>query len=130
MGLNFSVVLTAGAALVVSSLAQAVTKTNSTLDAKSLAQVDGVLSYCTKIDSRSSSNYLKGESIITNGHSNAEVSGLRHSTEYAKSLAAINLELGKVGVNAGLGACRAFKVQGVVDFSVKAPKHSSSDDRR
>ena len=130
MGLKFSVLMTAGAALIVSSLAQAVTKTNSTLDAKSLAQVDGVLSYCTRIDSRSSSNYLKGESMITNGHSNAEILGLRHSSEYAKSLAAINLELGKVGVNAGLGACRTFKVQGVVDFSVKAPSHSSSDDRR
>jgi hypothetical protein len=129
MGLKFSVVLTAGAALVVSSLAQAVTKPNTTLDPKSLAQIDGVLSYCSRIDARSSSNYLRGESMITNGHSDAEVSGLRHSGDYAASLAAINVQLGKVGINAGLGACRAFKIQGVVDFAVQAPGHSSSDRR-
>jgi hypothetical protein len=128
MGLKHSVVLTAGVALIVSSLAQAVTKPNTTITADSLAKVDGILSFCSRVDSKSSKTYLQGESVITNGHSTAEIASLRHSGEYGVSLASINGQLNKVAIGPGLSACKTFGVRGAVDFTVTAPSHASHSD--
>ena len=78
------------------------------LTPSSLATVDTVLSYCSNVDRSSASGYQSAITIITQGHSDAEVAGVRGTAEYAQTQGALNSQLARTSLGLGIPACRAF----------------------
>lgn len=82
---------------------------NTVLTPTGLATTETVFSYCAQVDRSASPNYLAGVAMITRGHHENEVAGLRRTSDYLKTQATINTQLAKVPYGSGLLACRAFR---------------------
>ena len=106
MSIRFSVIVTAMAVMSVFALAE--TKPFTTLNAPGMATVDGMLTYCRRVDPASASKYTLGINNFTQGHTVEELISIRASKQYATSLADINSYLKKVSNASGINACRAY----------------------
>ncbi len=106
MSIRFSIILAAMAVMSVS--APAVTIPQTTINAPALATVDGILTYCRRVDPGSAANYTLGLKDFTQGHPVAELASIRASKQYANTMAIINSQLLKVSTAAGVNACRAY----------------------
>lgn len=106
MNIRYSVILIAVAIMSVPALAKSNPQT--TLSAPGVATVDGILTYCRRVDTGSAAAYTLALNNLTQGHSPDEVRDIRESKQYKDTLGNINSQLLKVPTAAGANACRAY----------------------
>jgi hypothetical protein len=106
MSIRYSVILAALAVMSVSALAES--KPQTTLTAPGMGTVDGILTYCQKVDHMSAAKYMLGLDNFTKGHSKDELEDIRASTQYKTTREALNTQLLKVSNSAGISACRNY----------------------
>ena len=106
MSIRNSVVLAALAVMSVSALAKPNPQT--TLSAPGMGTVDGILTYCQRVDPGSTAKYTLGLNNFTGGHPPGEVKDIRESKQYKSTLATIDGQLLKVSTATGVSACRAY----------------------
>jgi hypothetical protein len=135
MGLRFSIALITGAALAVSSLANATplgkspvtvnprasagntsVKTTplpvsiraSSISIGVLAQLEGILSYCAAVDPKSSGKYRLVLKNIRSGLPESETDDLQENAAFVDNEKAANTQLAKIPLSTGISDCRTI----------------------
>lgn len=106
MGIKFLCAL--ALALSAAVLATAETKDATTINIESLARVDGIASYCGRVDPQHSSLYQQRSAAFVRGHSDSEIKGDRSTSRYQFAFGAVNQDLNKLAPNLGAGNCSAL----------------------
>jgi hypothetical protein len=106
MKASFIAVCATAAVVLASALAQ--TRTAPRLDARSLARVEAVTSYCENVDPASDSEYVSRVAGAMRGHSDAEVHQARSSSEYHQAMAQATETLAKVPPSSAVSACNEY----------------------
>jgi len=121
MSLRFSIAVIMGTVLAVSSLSHATppiqnTSTKSTsspanqtpITIEGLARVQGVLTYCAVVDSKSAVKYQQALSNIISGHSSAEIKEDQSSSRFIYALGVVDTEIAKLPVATVVSSCKNF----------------------
>lgn len=121
MRLRFSIAVITGTVLAVSSLSHATPPTQNTsvkstsspasktpITIEGLARVQGILTYCAVVDSKSASKYQQALSNVTSGHSTAEIKEDQSSSRFAYALGVVDTEIAKLPVAAVVTSCKNF----------------------
>jgi hypothetical protein len=128
MHLRFSVALITGTVLAVSTLGHATSSLHSPgnhsmkvipghLNAKTsavsspitiegLARVEGILSYCAKVDPKSATKYQQFMSNILTGHSSGEIDTDQGSSRYTFALGVVDQTIAKLPASTVVSACQ------------------------
>lgn len=106
MQFRTAALLAAMAVMSVSALPE--TKDATTIFIESLARVDGITSYCTRIDAKNAQSYQDDVAMIIRGHSSTEIQGDRGTSRYQYALGTVNLQLSKIATGTGMSACKTL----------------------
>lgn len=108
MRLRFSAVLITGTVLTVSSLAHAGSAPTAPITIEGLARVEGTLSYCAKIDPKSSAKYQQALNNVLSGHPVSEIKADQSSSRYTYALGVLDQTIAKLPVGTVLSSCQNF----------------------
>jgi hypothetical protein len=125
MRLRFSIAVITGTVLAVSSLSHATPPTQNTsvkstsspasspasktpITVEGLARVQGVLTYCAVVDSKSAVKYQQALTNIISGHSSAEIKEDQSSSRFVYALGVVDTEIAKLPVATVVSSCKNF----------------------
>ena len=125
MRLRFSVAVIMGTVLTVSSLSHATPPTQNAsvkstssptssptsktpITIEGLARVQGILTYCSVVDSKSAAKYQQALSNILSGHSGAEIKEDQSSSRFVYALGVVDTQIAKLPVATVVSSCKNF----------------------
>lgn len=73
-----------------------------------LAQVSGILNYCSQVDRPNSGSYARALANILSGHASSEMKIDQSSSGYGAGVRSINLQLASLPVGTVVSACKNF----------------------
>jgi hypothetical protein len=73
-----------------------------------LAQVTGILNYCSQVDRPNAGSYARALASILSGHASSEMKVDQSSASYGAGVRSINLQLASLPVSTVGSACRNF----------------------
>ncbi len=73
-----------------------------------LAQVTGILNYCSQVDRPNAGSYARALANILSGHASSEMKVEQSSTSYGAGVRSINLQLASIPVATVVSECKNF----------------------
>ena len=73
-----------------------------------LAQVTGILNYCSQVDRANAGSYARALANILSGHASSEMKVDQSSAGYGAGLRSTNLQLASLPVSTVISECRSF----------------------
>jgi hypothetical protein len=73
-----------------------------------LAQVTGILNYCSQVDRHNAGSYARALSNILSGHASSEMKVDQSSAIYGTGVRSINLQLASLPVSTVVSGCKNF----------------------
>jgi hypothetical protein len=73
-----------------------------------LAQVTGILNYCSQVDRPNAGNYARGLANVLSGHASSEMKVDQSSAGYGAGVRLINLQLANLPVSTVVSECKNF----------------------
>ena len=108
MRLRFSPIMFTGAALAVSTLANATSAPNAPITIEGLARVEGTLSYCATIDPKNSLQYHKVLDNILSHHPESEIETDQRSSRYTYAMGVLDQEIARLPVSTVVTSCKSM----------------------
>lgn len=108
MRLRFSLILSSGAIIAASTIANATSAPNAPITIEGLARVEGTLSYCATLDPKNSGQYQKALDNILSHHTASEIRNDQASSRYTYAMGVLDQEMAKLPVSTVLASCKSL----------------------